>query len=525
MLTTATPIFENVPATFADPVGLADQQAEGVVALIVVRYAQTEDALAVLGGVYDAFVCVSGQLLTVARSTPDYRFPVMPAVALRRFIEHRDAGKKAFLSVYELSELECARFVETVFYSECMKLMIGAPSALAASSGDGHGGDGHSGGGDGYAVSAALAHPDARLVADQLVRSGCGNGVLELNDFTNPNCPRIRLVDLHELASSVGVVPDHSHPIIPGGTIDPVGLAAVLAGHMAGFVGRVLLYDRAKNKAALPDRTGTPFDLMAAIREANRLAQAKRGGDATAALAQAETELRASTPPSSEQADQVETYLKERAERPRAVEPSHPVATGLGALIAELQGGPAVDAPPLLSLDPAPALDAASVTAPDAEATATATDADADGFTPIKWADVDLDIPADTLLRAAHGDDYVSPAEPAATGEVAASAELRATADVSTGLPDQQPDTRFTPPVEASSPSPAAATAHPLAYELETCGRASTICLPTLPRPNALRKRTPTCSLRSASPDPPCPAIRSWPTSAPSSSSRRPGAG
>ena len=36
----------------------------------------------------------------------------------------------------------------------------------------------------------------------------------------------------------------------------------------------------------------------------------------------------------------VESYLRERAERPRLVEPSHPHATGLGALVAELQGGP-----------------------------------------------------------------------------------------------------------------------------------------------------------------------------------------
>ena len=107
---------------------------------------------------------------------------------------------------------------------------------------------------------------------------------------------------------------------------------------MAGFVGRVLLYDRAKNKAALPDRTGTPFDLMAAIREANRLAQARRGSDATVALAQAESELRASAPPSSEQADQVETYLKARAERPRAVEPSHPIASGFAALVLRNAG-------------------------------------------------------------------------------------------------------------------------------------------------------------------------------------------
>ena len=234
---------------------------------------------------------------------------------------------------------------------------------------------------------------------------------------------------------------------------------------MAGFVGRVLLYDRAKNKAALPDKTGTPFDLMAAIREANRLAQANRGGDPTAALAQAETELRASAPPSTEQADQVETYLKERAERPRAVEPTHPVASGLGALIAELQGGPSIDAPPLLSLDPAPAPEPVVTTA---DATATNADAGAEDFEPVVWADVDLDIPADTLLRAAHGDDYVSPNEPAPADAVDASDQLRATADVSTGLPDQQPDTRFTPPVEASSSPPNTCADHPLAYELET---------------------------------------------------------
>jgi hypothetical protein len=329
MLTGATPRFEQLPATLADPVGLADQQAAGVVSLIVVRYAETEDALSVLGGVYDAFVCVSGQLVTVARTTSDYRFPIMPAVALRRFIEHRDAGKPAFLSLYELEEDECARFVETIFYSECMKLRVGGYGAERS--------------GDGAPASqTSPGDPDARLVADQLARSGCGNGVLELNDFTDPDRPRIRLVDLHELSTRVGVVPAHAHPAIPGGTIDPAGLAAVLSGYLAGFTGRVLLYDRAKNRAALPGKGGTAWDLMAAIREANRLAQARRGGDAQSALAsleRAQHELRASAEP--DQADQVEAYLRERAERPRAVGAAHPHATGLAALVAELQGGPA----------------------------------------------------------------------------------------------------------------------------------------------------------------------------------------
>ena len=86
MLTTAHPIFEHVPASFADPVGLADQQAQGIVSLIVVRYgvegeSPSGDGHGPLGPTYDTFVASSGQLLTVARTTPDYRFPVTPAAA------------------------------------------------------------------------------------------------------------------------------------------------------------------------------------------------------------------------------------------------------------------------------------------------------------------------------------------------------------------------------------------------------------------------------------------------------------
>ena len=176
MLTTATPIFQHVPVAYADPVGLADQQAQGVVSLVVVRYepgdGQQHDAL---GPFYDSYVAVSGQLLAVARTTADYRYPVTPAVALARFIEHRDAGRPAFVSVYELSEDDCARFVETVFYSECLKLHVdGAESAP--------------------------------LVAQQIVCCGCGGGILEVNDFSQPGEPRIRLLDLDVLAGSIGTV-------------------------------------------------------------------------------------------------------------------------------------------------------------------------------------------------------------------------------------------------------------------------------------------------------------------------------
>ena len=103
MLSTARPIFEQVPASFADPLGLADQQAPGVVSLIVVAYGSASDGI--LGATFDGFVAASGQLLAVARTTPDYRFPVTPADALHRFIAHRDARRRPDLRRAALFQL------------------------------------------------------------------------------------------------------------------------------------------------------------------------------------------------------------------------------------------------------------------------------------------------------------------------------------------------------------------------------------------------------------------------------------
>ena len=346
MLTTARPIIESVSASFLDPVSLADQQARGVVSLIVVRYgaddgptesgphAPGEDH-GTLGPTYDTFVAASGQLLAVARTTADYRFPVMPATALSRFIEQRDAGHPVFLSVYELDEQDCARFLETVFYSECLKLHV-----------DGAG--------------------SAALVAQQIARSGCGNGILEVNDFSDPLAPRVRLIDLDGLAVSIGTVPPPEErgagedPAIETGTVDPgcragIGsLTAVLAGHLDGVRGRVLLYDRAKNKATMPARTDRAFDLDGVIEQANRLAEARRGasGDAAAiAMQRTAAELRGAGSGSGtapdEHSERVESYLRDHADRPRRVEPTHPHATGLRSLVAELQGG-GTTAPPAM---------------------------------------------------------------------------------------------------------------------------------------------------------------------------------
>ena len=339
MLTTARPIFEHVPGSFADPVGLADQQAPGVVALIVVRYdaairapesgeafppspipseppesaqssGASESPIPLARPTYDAFVAVSGQLLAVARTTPDYRFPVMPAVALSHFIEVRDAGRPAFLSLFELDEDDCARFLETVFYSECLKLHVAGTESAA-------------------------------LVAAQIACSGCGNGVLEINDFSDPAAPRVRLLDLDEVADSLrgrgaghgrdghraaggpprriprrgdGPRPPLRPPEKPGDAARPR---------------RHPVRPRPRHRAGEPARHGPPW------RRRPRPSEGARVASLTAAA-----ELRATAPDT--QAEAVETYLTERAERPRLVATDHPHAAGLAALVQELQGGPTV---------------------------------------------------------------------------------------------------------------------------------------------------------------------------------------
>ena len=119
MLTTARPIFEHVPATFADPVGLADQQAEGVVSLIVVRYpahdadrprpARRRPTTRSSPSAASSSPSPGPRPTTASRSRPPPRSPASSRT--------RDARTPRVLSLYELDETDCARFLETVFYA------------------------------------------------------------------------------------------------------------------------------------------------------------------------------------------------------------------------------------------------------------------------------------------------------------------------------------------------------------------------------------------------------------------------
>ena len=285
MIACARPLFQDLPGTFADPLGLADQQAAGTTSLVLARYDDAESSADDTPScTYDAFVVASGGVVAVARSTPDYRFPVAPAAAVRRFLDAREAGTPPALSLFEVSPDDASRFLESTFLSECLKLHV-----------DGAG--------------------SAPLVAAQLDRCGCRSGLLEVNDFSDPAAPRVSLVEV--------------------GGDRALDLDALLD----GVRGRVLLYDRPKNAIVTRDRAGAPLDLLDAVAEADRLACARRS---TVALPDAPP-----TPPS--QADAIEAALRQPdAQRSPGhdldAEPPtpDPHAVGLAALVAELQGaGPA----------------------------------------------------------------------------------------------------------------------------------------------------------------------------------------
>ena len=285
MIASAHPLFENLPGTFADPLGLADQQAQGTTSLVLARYDDPPDDLdgsdAPRSCTYDAFVVASGGVVAVARSTPDYRFPVAPAAAVQRFLDARGADTPPALSLFEVSPDAASRFLESTFLAECLKVHVDGPAS-------------------------------APLVADQLDRCGCQRGLLEVNDFSDPAAPRVALVE---------VGPDQAPDL------------DVL---LAGVRGRVLLYDRDKNAAVARDRAGAPLDCLAAVAEADRLAVARRSTAPPPASLPA--------PPS--QADAVETALRtghqSDADEPT---PTHPHAAGLAALVAELQGAPLPSSP------------------------------------------------------------------------------------------------------------------------------------------------------------------------------------
>ena len=332
MLASAHPLFEDLPGTFADPLGLADQQASGVVALIVARYDEdtiTNASIASmtdneqqesphppsLAGIasdvlhpsqppaatYDTFVAASGGLVAVARTTPDYRFPVAPAAAVARFHAARDRGHAPALSLFAVTEADAARLLETAFYAECLKVHVDGPAS-------------------------------ADLVRAQLARCGCRSGLLEANDFSDPTAPTVRLA---EVAGDT--------------TLD---LDALLD----GVHGRVLLYDRAKNQTVARDRASAPLDLAAAVAEADRLARARRSApdtpeherltdtpEATSPEVEPEPapDSDPGTPEAPPPADLVAADLRQRAEQPAPPSP-------LSALVAELQGrapAPAIDDP------------------------------------------------------------------------------------------------------------------------------------------------------------------------------------
>lgn len=228
MIAGARPLFEHLPVDFADPVALAAQQADGRLSLIVVAYPAAEDTAA-LPAVYDVFVCRAPLIVTVAHMTSEFRFPVPVARAMQRFATARTRGLPATVSCYELDRPDLTRFLESVYFQECLKLF----------------------------VRDADERPRPGLLAAEIRRTGCRAGVLEVNDFSDPMRPRLALLDVEKTdAAKVGKT---------------VGRLA------RRYAGRVLIYDRLRNRSVAADRGAGTLDPEAVLAQSLRFAERLHG--------------------------------------------------------------------------------------------------------------------------------------------------------------------------------------------------------------------------------------------------------
>ena len=218
MITGAEPLFQQLSIAYADPLSLAAQQDRGHLTLIVVCYRRDE-----FTHVYDAFLCKSRQIMTVAHITPAFRFPIHPSRAVKRFIDARKTHGQAWISMYRLQKEATALFLETIYFQECLKLSID--------------------------------HEDQhRWITLQIQNAECARGVLELNDFSDASRPVISLIDLDDG---------------PNKTIT----VSQLADMIGPLRGRLLLYDRERNRSIAADRTAELLDPAETMRLATHLAE------------------------------------------------------------------------------------------------------------------------------------------------------------------------------------------------------------------------------------------------------------
>ena len=305
MLSDARPLFEGLPASYADPLALAAQQAPGTSSIIVVSYvtpaaehSATSDH-STLGtrnatlppSSYDLYACRGGQIVSVARTTPDFRFPIMPAVALDALSRRATAAREGMATARACRSTRS----RTRSSAAGSKRSTSRPASKST------------------CVEARTPH----LVAAQLEASACRSGVLEVNDFSDVLRPRIKLLQ-----------------------VDTVPRAGFLAAQLSMTRGRVLLYDRARNTAIARDRAGEALDMEAALCQADRLASARRPlAEKAAREAQRVFTRQAERVHAGEDEAHLAQYFTVTDAHPRLVAPSHASAQALGALLdAPAQG-------------------------------------------------------------------------------------------------------------------------------------------------------------------------------------------
>ena len=274
-------LVQGLSIAYGDPLALAAGQGPETLSLLVVSY-PVPDAEG--GPCQHLYVCRGGLIITVAHQTAEFRFPIPVQAALKRFKAARAEQLPGTLSLFRLDRDRAAALLESVYFEACLKIVL----------------------------HESIREPE--LLMALIRQTGCADGIVEINTFTDPLQPRVVLFPSADAASMAA-------------NLD------LITSSETQEQGRLLLYDRTRNQLCASERAIRAFDVEHTLTCAESMAREMSSGSFHA------LDQLLSREKLSDQAEQQKLEPISVAPTPALTEPSHGhIEAQMAAL---LQGEPA----------------------------------------------------------------------------------------------------------------------------------------------------------------------------------------
>ena len=217
-------LVQGLGIAYGDPLALAAGQGPETLSLLVVSY-PVPDAAG--GPCQHLYICRGGLIITVAHQTAEFRFPIPVQSALKRFKAARAQQLPGTLSLFQLARDPAAALLESIYFEACLKIVL----------------------------HESIRDPG--LLMTLIRQTGCANGLVEINSFTDPLRPRVIL--------------------FPSEDDESMAANLELMQNAAGQ-GRLLLYDRTRNQQCASERAMRAFDVEHTLTCAESMARDMSSG-------------------------------------------------------------------------------------------------------------------------------------------------------------------------------------------------------------------------------------------------------